>query len=79
MTKGTTVEVRIGIQNVAREVAFESNQSAADVESAVTAALAGGGVLSFLDDKGRTFLVPAAGVAYVNIGEQEKSRVGFGG
>lgn len=73
------MEVRIGIQNVAREVAFESNQSAADVEAAVTAALADGGVLSLLDDKGRKFLVPATGVAYVNIGEQEKSRVGFGG
>ncbi|MEO3938288.1 DUF3107 domain-containing protein [Dermatophilaceae bacterium Soc4.6] len=73
------MEVKIGVQNVAREVAFESNQSFAEVEAAVTSALAEGGVLSLLDDKGRRFLVPAGHIGYVNIGEQEKSRVGFGG
>ncbi|MDQ2756736.1 MAG: DUF3107 domain-containing protein [Actinomycetota bacterium] len=73
------MEVRIGVQNVAREVAFESNQSVAEVETAVTSALADGSVLNLLDDKGRRFLVPAAHIGYVNIGEQEKSRVGFGG
>lgn len=73
------MEVRIGVQNVAREIAFESNQSVEDVESAVAKALADGGIVTLVDEKGRRYLVPAANIGYVNIGEQEKSRVGFGG
>ncbi len=73
------MEVRIGVQNVARELAFESNQSVEEVNSAVDDALAKGGTLSLTDDKGRKYVVPVAALGYVHIGEVEKSRVGFGG
>ena len=78
-TKGTPVEVRIGVQNVARELAFESNQSAEEVTSLVDAALKNGGTLALTDDKGRRYVVPVTALGYVHIGEVEKSRVGFGG
>jgi len=72
------VEIRIGVQNATREVVLESQQSAKDVEKTVAAALADGGVLSLQDDRGRTVLVPATAVAFVEIGAEESRRVGFG-
>jgi hypothetical protein len=77
-TRGTTVEVRIGVQNVARELGFESNQSVDEVNAAVDKALEKGGTLSLSDDKGRRYVVPVSALGYVHIGETEKSRVGFG-
>jgi uncharacterized protein DUF3107 len=72
------VEVRIGVQNVARELAFESSQSVDAVNSAVDEALKKGGTLTLDDDKGRRYVVPVTALGYVHIGESEKSRVGFG-
>ena len=39
------MEVKIGVQNVAREITFESNASSDELTQAVTAALEGGSVL----------------------------------
>ena len=72
------MDVRIGIQNSPRELSFETSQSAADVEQAVAAALAGQStVLKLSDDKGTVYVVPAAALAYVEIGSEESRRVGF--
>jgi hypothetical protein len=76
--KGTTVEVRIGVQNVSREVIFESSDSAAEVAAAVNASLEKGTALSLTDDRGRQLLIPAGVLGYVQIGESEKRGVGFG-
>lgn len=73
------MEVRIGIRDVAREVAFESGQSPAQVRAAVAEAVsAGSGLLELEDDKGLMVLVPVVSLAYVEIGVQDKGRVGFG-
>lgn len=73
------MEVKIGVQNTPREIAFESAQSPTEVEQTVTAALRQGeGVISLVDEKGRRIIVPTAVVAYVEIAESEVRRVGFG-
>ena len=72
------MEVRIGVQNVSREVVFESTESAADIAAAVSASLEKGTVLTLADDKGRQLLVPATVLGYVQIGESDKRGVGFG-
>ena len=72
------MEIKIGIQNTPRELNLESNQTAAEVEAAVAAALKEGGVLTLVDDKDRKVLVPADKIAYVEIGEPTGRRVGFG-
>jgi Protein of unknown function (DUF3107) len=76
--KATFMEVKIGVQNVAREITIESNDSAADVAAAVSSALEKGTVLVLTDDHGRQVVVPAAVLGYVQIGESEKRGVGFG-
>ncbi len=72
------MEVKIGVQNAAREIVLESTLSPDEVEKAVAAALAKEGVLTLTDDKGRRIVVPAGKIAYVEIGEQIERRVGFG-
>ncbi len=71
------MEVRIGVRDVAREISFESAQSATEVQAKVTAALDGGTVLTLTDDKGRVVVVPVSALGYVHIGEQAKGKVGF--
>lgn len=72
------VEIKIGVQNAAREITLESTQDRAEVEKAVSAALADGSVLTLSDDRGRRFVVPGGQVAYVELGEPVERRVGFG-
>lgn len=73
------MEIKIGVQFSARELVLESAQSAADIEAAVTAAVASEkGVLSLTDEKGRTVILPADKLAYVEIAAVTDRRVGFG-
>ena len=72
------MEIRIGILHTSRELAFESSQTAKEVEATVASVLeADGKVLKLSDDKGRLFVVAAASLAYVEIGAEETRRVGF--
>ena len=72
------MEVKIGVQHTAREISFESVQGPAEIEKAVTDALAKpDSVLKLTDEKGRRIMVPGAKIAYVEIAEAEVRRVGF--
>lgn len=72
------MEIRIGIRQSARELAFESNLTAAAAEAEVAKAIESSSkVLKLSDDKGRVFVIPAEALAYVEIGAEETRRVGF--
>ncbi len=71
------MEVKIGVQYAARELVVESAQSPEEVEKIVTEALAGDGILSLQDEKGRRVVVPVAKVAYVEIAESSNRPFGF--
>ncbi|GAA4979008.1 DUF3107 domain-containing protein [Kineococcus glutinatus] len=71
------MEVRIGVQDVARELVLESEQSPDEISAAVTAALAEGGTLRLRDVKGREVIVPGSVIGYVDIGAAEVRHVGF--
>ncbi|MFV0407856.1 MAG: DUF3107 domain-containing protein [Propioniciclava sp.] len=72
------MEVKVGIRNVAREVALETTATAATLEADLTAALAANGVFALTDDRGRKVLIPAAQIAYVDLGTEHARPVGFG-
>ncbi|QGN58110.1 DUF3107 domain-containing protein [Nostocoides sp. HKS02] len=72
------MEVKIGVQNVAREITFETDASADEVVKAVSAAVENGTALTLTGEKGRQLLVPAGVLGYVQLGETEKRGVGFG-
>lgn len=72
------MEIRIGIQNSPRELSFESNESAADLQKTLSAALESSApLLSLSDAKGVMYLVPTASIAYVEVGADSSRRVGF--
>ena len=72
------MEIRIGLQNTARELSFESKQSAGEIDNSVESALSSGAKqLKLTDEKGRVFIVPVDALAYVEIGAEEARRVGF--
>lgn len=72
------MEVKIGIQNIGREIVLESSQDADAVAKVVGEALTKGTELRLTDEKGRLVIVPASALGYVEIGAQESRRVGFG-
>lgn len=72
------MEVRIGVENTSREVAFESAQTPDEVAAAVDAAIAKGTLLTLADERGRTVIVPGSKIAYVEIGAPTAGRIGFG-
>lgn len=74
------MEIRIGIVNAPRELSFESAQSAEELTEQIQAGIASGtGILKLSDDKGRVYIVPTAGIAYVEVGTEESRRIGFVG
>ncbi|KQR52594.1 ATP-binding protein [Leifsonia sp. Leaf336] len=74
------MEIRIGIVNAPRELSFESTQSAEELTEQIQAGLTSGtGILKLSDDKGRVYIVPTAGIAYVEVGTEESRRIGFVG
>lgn len=73
------MEVKIGVQNASRELVLETNESGEDVEAAVSKALGGDndGLIVLTDTKGRKVLVPAAKLAYIELGSSVVGQVGF--
>ena len=72
------MEVKIGMQFVARELVIETNSEQDEVAVALADAVAKSGVFTLMDHKGGRVLVPADKIAYVEFGGNEQRRVGFG-
>lgn len=73
------MEVKIGVQRIAREVVVDSDQTAEEVTKAVTDALESNNPLILTDGRGQRVVVPAAAIGYVDIAGETRGRVGFGG
>ncbi|MFE4950266.1 DUF3107 domain-containing protein [Leifsonia sp. NPDC056665] len=74
------MEIRIGIVNAPRELSFESSQSPEELTEQIQGGISSGtGILKLADDKGRVYIVPTAGIAYVELGTEESRRIGFVG
>lgn len=71
------MEVKIGVQHAARELLVETDETLENVEKMVAEAIGSGGVISITDHKGRKVLVPAAKLAYIEIGSGVAGQVGF--
>ncbi|MBT1002930.1 DUF3107 family protein [Paenarthrobacter sp. DKR-5] len=72
------MEVKIGIQNVGREIVIEPAATAEEVAKLVAEAVSKGTELRLTDEKGRLVIVPAGVLGYVEVGAEESRRVGFG-
>jgi hypothetical protein len=72
------VEIKVGVQHVGRELTLETNETADDLEKRFAQALASDAVLTLTDENGRKVMLPAAKVAYIDLGQEHARRVGFG-
>jgi hypothetical protein len=76
------VDVRIGMTQTPKELAVQLPEGSdpAELQKQVDAAISAGTTLWLTDRKGRQVGVPAAKVAYVEIGSpSDERRIGFGG
>ena len=77
------MDVRIGVTQAPREIGIELADDADrdDLKKRIEAALSGAtDVLAIADKRGDETFVPAAKIAYVELGSQEGSRsIGLGG
>jgi prefoldin subunit 5 len=72
------MEVRIGIKDNARDLSFDSALTALQINDLISKAFESGqNIVTMLDEKGKTMLIPVASIAYVEIGIEETRRVGF--
>ena len=71
------MEVKIGVQNAQRELVLDTDSTPDDIEARLAEAISGNGVLRLSDVKGRTVIVPAEKIAYLELGSPTSSTVGF--
>jgi len=71
------MEIRIGVQNISREITLESALSTDELTKIIGEALSGT-ILELTHAKGGKVIGPTAAIGYVEIGTEEKRRVGFG-
>ena len=57
------MEIKIGIQNIAREVSIETDRTGEQVEADLREAMTSHGLFSLTDTKGRKVIVPASASA----------------
>ncbi|GAA2178316.1 DUF3107 domain-containing protein [Brooklawnia cerclae] len=73
------MEIRIGVQNIGRELTVETDKNAAQLEKGLREALATEDGLFVVEaTKGRKLLIPADQIGYVDLGQELTHPVGFG-
>lgn len=75
------MEVKIGVQNISKEISLESDMGLEELEKVVSQALQDktvDGVLKLVGVRGNTILVPTKTIAYVEICASGKRHIGFG-
>lgn len=77
--KGSSLEVKIGVQHAPRELTVDTESSSEEVLESLRNALQGDSEMFMLSDaKGRTVAVPSDKLAYIYFSAEGTGRVGFG-
>ncbi|GGG50198.1 ATP-binding protein [Kocuria dechangensis] len=71
------MEIKIGVQHVAREIVVDSALQAQEAVDRITAAVSSGDPLTLTDTKGNVTVVPANVIGYASVGAEQKRTVGF--
>ena len=72
------MEVNIGVRQSNRELTVDVDLSSDEVHQKVADAIREGQPLRLEESNGRTVVVPAEAIAYVEIAATQNRRVGFG-
>ncbi len=73
------MEIKIGVLHAPRELLIDTEMTADQVAKTVSDAVLQGGAVTFDDVRGKRLILPIDKLAYIEIGEPEQRRVGFGG
>jgi len=71
------MEIKIGVQHVAREIVVDSALEAPEAVELITAAMSSGSPLTLTDPKGNVTVDPAGIIGYPAVGAEQKRAVGF--
>lgn len=73
------MEIHIGIAHSAREIVFESDDTAENLEKTIAdqVTTGDGGLLRLEDNKGHVYLVPTKSLSYVELTKESARKVGF--
>lgn len=72
------MEIKIGLQDVARELNVETDETAETLKTKIADAITSGAPLRLTDTKGREVFVAGTKIAYVELGAEHQRPVGFG-
>lgn len=72
------MEVKIGVQNAARELSVDTDAEPDSVLASLDTALKDDSLFTITDSKGHTVAVPADKVAYLYFNADSGRKVGFG-
>jgi len=72
------MEIKIGISDVPRDVTIETESTAEEVTARLAEAVEKQSLFEVSDAKGRRVVVPAAKIAYLDLGAPSARPVGFG-
>lgn len=72
------MEIKIGVVETPKELSIDSEEPVEAITKAIHDAVQAGGLLTLVDSRGRTFVVPSSRIAYVEIGPGTSRKVGFG-
>jgi hypothetical protein len=76
---GAKSEVRIAVTDQAREITIEVSLDREEVLTLLKKSIASNEPLVLTDIRGRNYLIPAAKISSVEIGDTAERRVGFAG
>ena len=72
------MEVRIGVQDAARELSIDTHREREDILKELRQAITDGGLFMLTDETDRSICIPAAKVAYLEFSGESGRKVGFG-
>jgi hypothetical protein len=73
------MEITIGVRQAPKEITLNVDGKADALRESIAESIrAGDPLISLTDKHGRTVLVPTTALAYVEVGDNESRRVGFG-
>lgn len=74
----TTTNIRVGVSDSNHLVQVDSPLESSEIQNLVTSALTKKEPLVLIDAKGLTTIVPADKIAFIEYGEAQERKVGFG-
>ena len=77
--EGARSEVRISVSDQAREITIEVTAERDEVLATVKKSISDSQPLVLTDIRGRQYLIPAAKISSIEIGDSAERRVGFAG